>query len=117
MHILKDLDQIKPPDEIPELREITKHKIQLEPEEISLAKTLVEKMSNKALDLTEYSDSYSKEHGRVVEAKIKGKPIVTKHEPKPKDIPTDHSKHLKQVCKSKSPKNNYCRNGASAVGI
>ena len=61
MHILKYLDEIKPPDEIPELREIIKHKIQLEPEEISLAKTLVEKMSNKALDLTEYSDSYSKE--------------------------------------------------------
>ena len=104
MHILKYLDQIKPPDEIPELREITKHKIQLEPEEISLAKTLVEKMSNKALDLTEYSDSYSKELGRVVEAKIKGKPIVTKHEPKPKDTPTDLLEALKasmQVKKSK----------------
>ena len=61
MHILKYLDQIKPPDEIPELREFTKHKIQLEPEEISLAKTLVEKMINKALHFTEYSHSYSKE--------------------------------------------------------
>jgi DNA end-binding protein Ku len=95
MHILNYLDQIKPPDEIPELREIAKHKIQLEPEEISLAETLVEKMSNKALDLTEYSDSYSKELRRLVEAKIKGKPIVTKHEPKPKDTPTDLLEALK----------------------
>jgi DNA end-binding protein Ku len=92
MHILKYLDEIKPPDEIPELREIAKHKIQLEPEEISLAKTLVEKMSNNALDLTEYSDSYSKE---LVEAKIKGKPIVAKHEPKPKETPTDLLEALK----------------------
>jgi len=95
MHILKYLDEIKPPDEIPELREITKHKIQLDPEEISLAKTLVEKMSNKALDLTEYSDSYSKELRRVIEAKIKGKPIVNKDEPKPKNPPADLLEALK----------------------
>ena len=95
MHILKYLDEIKPPDEIPELREIAKHKIQLGPEEISLAKTLVEKMSNNALDLTEYSDSYSKELRRLVEAKIKGKPIVAKHEPEPKETPTDLLEALK----------------------
>lgn len=104
MHILKYLEEIKPPDEIPELREITKHKIQLEPEEISLAKTLVEKMSNKALDLTEYSDSYSKELRRVIEAKIKGKPIVTKHEPKPKNTPTNLLEALKASMLAKKSK-------------
>ncbi len=104
MHILKYLDEIKPPDEIPELREIIKHKVQLEPEEISLAKTLVEKMSNKALDLTEYSDSYSKELRRVIEAKIKGKPIVTKHESKPKDTPMDLLEALKASMEAKKSK-------------
>lgn len=104
MHILKYLDEIKPPDEIPELREITKHKIQLEPEEISLAKTLVEKMSNKALDLTEYSDSYSKELRRAIEAKIKGKPIVTKHEPKPNNTPTNLLEALKASMQAKKSK-------------
>jgi DNA end-binding protein Ku len=104
MHILKYLDEIKPPDEIPELRETAKHKINLEPEEVSLAKTLVEKMSSKALDLTEYSDFYTKELRSLADAKIKGKPIVTKHEPKQKDTPVNLLAALKasmQVKKSK----------------
>jgi DNA end-binding protein Ku len=104
MHILKYLDELKPPDEIPELREIAKQKIKLEPEEISLAKTLVEKLSSKSLDLTEYSDSYTKELRSLVEAKSTGKPISIKHESKQKASPTDLISALKasmQVKKSK----------------
>jgi DNA end-binding protein Ku len=106
MHILKYLDQIKPPDEIPELREVAKHKMKLEPEEIILAKTLVEKMSSKDLDLTEYSDTYAKELRSLVQAKIKGKPIVTKHDTKHKDAPTNLLAALRASIQVKNPKNN-----------
>jgi DNA end-binding protein Ku len=102
MHVLRYLDEIKPPDEIPELSEIAKHKIKLEPEEISLAKTLVEKLSSKGLDLTEYSDSYAKELRSLVEAKSKGKPRAIEHETKQKaDPPTDLLGALKESMRIK----------------
>ncbi len=61
MHILKYLDEIRPADEIPEIIEVTKEKPKLEAEELSLAKMLVDKFSNKDLDLSEYYDTYAKE--------------------------------------------------------
>jgi len=104
MHILKYLDQIKPPDEIPELRQIAHQRFKFEPEEISLAKRLVETMSSKSLDLTEYSDSYSKELRNLVQSKIKGKPIVTKHQPKHKDTLTNLLDALKASMQAEKSK-------------
>jgi DNA end-binding protein Ku len=66
--------------------------------------TLVEKLSSKSLDLTDYSDSYTKELRSLVAAKTKGKPIAVKHESKQKASPTDLISALKasmQVEKSK----------------
>jgi non-homologous end joining protein Ku len=52
-------------------------------------------MTSKALDLTQYSDSYAKELRSIVEAKSKGKPLVTKQDYNPKDTPTDLLEALK----------------------
>ena len=94
MHILKYLDEIKPADEIPEIREASKQKNKLDPEEISLANLLVEKYSRKDLDLSQYSDTYTKELQRLIDAKSKGKPLLVKSESKKKS-PPDLLKALK----------------------
>ena len=94
MHILKYLDEIKPADEIPEIREASKQKNKLNPEEISLANLLVEKYSRKYLDLSQYSDTYTKELQRLIDAKSKGKPLLVKSESKKKS-PPDLLKALK----------------------
>jgi DNA end-binding protein Ku len=104
MHILKYLDEIKPPDEIPDIREASKQKTKFESEEISLAKTLVDKFTSKALDLSDYSDTYAKEIKRLIDAKSKGKTIVVKPEPKQKIAPDllEALKASMQVKKTKS---------------
>jgi DNA end-binding protein Ku len=103
MHVLKYLDEIRPTDDIPEIIEAAKQRAHLEPEEISLAKMLVDKFSSKQLDLSDYSDSYAQELEKLIEAKRKGKSIIAKHEPKQKVKP-DLLEALKasiQVKKSK----------------
>ena len=87
MHILRYLDEIRPTDDIPEITEAAKQRSKLEPEEISLAKMLVDKFSSKHLDLSDYSDTYSQELEKIIEAKSKGKAIITKSEPKQKVAP------------------------------
>ena len=87
MHILRYLDEIRPTDDIPEITEAAKQRAKLGPEEISLAKMLVDKFSSKRLDLSEYSDTYAQELKKLIEAKSKGKPIVSKPEPKQKVKP------------------------------
>jgi DNA end-binding protein Ku len=104
MHVLKYLDEIRPPDEIPEMMEVTREKIKFEPEEMELAKELVEKFSSKRLDLGEYSDTYSKELRRLIEAKSKGKPLVIKSEPKDKHRPPDLLEALKASIQIKMAK-------------
>lgn len=103
MHILRYLDEIRPTDDIPEITEAAKQRGKLEPEEISLAKMLVDKFSSKQLDLTDYSDTYTQELEKLIEAKSKGRPIVTKPEPRQK-VTSDLLEALKasmQVKKSK----------------
>jgi DNA end-binding protein Ku len=104
MHVLKYLDEIRPPDEIPEMREVTREKIKFEPEELGLAKELVQKFSSKGLDLSEYSDTYAKDLEMLIEAKRKGKPLVIEGEPKETHGPPDLLEALKasmQIKKSK----------------
>jgi DNA end-binding protein Ku len=104
MHILKYLGEIKPIDEIPEMTEAIKQKTKLEPEEISLANVLVDNFSSKHLDLSEYSDTYVEELGRLIDAKSKDKPRLVKSEPKQK-VPPDLLDALKasmQVKKAKA---------------
>lgn len=103
MHILRYLDEIRPTDDIPEITEAAKQRAKLEPEEISLAKMLVDKFTSKQLDLSNYSDTYAQELEKLIEAKSKGKPIVTKPEPKQKVTPDllEALKASMQVKKSK----------------
>jgi len=103
MHILKYLDEIRPTDEIPEITELAKENAKPEPEELSLAKMLVDKFSSKDLDLSEYSDKYASELEKLIEAKRKGKPLVLKAEPKQKTTPDllEALKASMQVKKSK----------------
>jgi DNA end-binding protein Ku len=104
MHVLKYFDEIRPPDEIPEMREVAREKMKFEPGEESLAKELVERFSSKGLDLSEYSDTYSRELGRLVEAKSKGKPLPVVNEPKEKPQPRDLLEALKASIQLKKPK-------------
>jgi DNA end-binding protein Ku len=104
MHVLKYLDEIRPPDEIPEMREVAKEKMKFEPEEVSLAKELVERLSSKGLDLSEYSDTYSKELSRLIDAKSKGKPLPVMDEPKDKPEPKDLLEALKASIQLKKSK-------------
>ena len=87
MHVLRYLDEIRPTDDIPEITEAAKQRSKLEPEELSLAKMLVDKFSSKHLDLSDYSHTYSQELEKLIEAKRKGKPIITKSEHKQKVAP------------------------------
>jgi DNA end-binding protein Ku len=45
---------------------------------------LVDKFSNKHLDLSDYHDTYAEELEKLIDAKAKGKPIIVKAEPKQK---------------------------------
>lgn len=77
MHVLHYLDEIRPLDEIKEISEIASAKVKLEEQELSLGKTLVEQLSADELDVSEYSDAYTKQVEELIEAKAKGKELVT----------------------------------------
>lgn len=83
MHILHYLDEIRPVDEIEGFTDAQKIKTDNK-EELSLGKLLVENLSSKHFDMSKYSDSYTKELKKLVEAKSKGKtyakPIVKEKE-------------------------------------
>src|SRR5215469_15568965 len=76
MHVLHYLDEIRPADEIPELKNM--QKVSLDSKELSLGKLLVENLSTERLDLSQYSDAYSKELEKLIDSKVKGKPISEK---------------------------------------
>ena len=103
MHILKYLDEIRPTDDIAELKEAASSAKKLEREEISLAKMLVDKFSSKELDLSEYTDSYT-ELERLIDAKAKGKPLISREEPEQMVKPDllEALKASKQIKKTKS---------------
>ena len=76
MHMLHYLDEIRPADEIPELKEM--QKVSLDSKEMSLGKLLVENLSSEHLDLSKYSDAYTKELEKLIDSKVKGKPVSVK---------------------------------------
>ena len=76
MHILHYLDEIRPADEIPELKGV--QWVSLNNNELSLGKLLVDNLSSEHLDLSKYSDAYTKELERLIDSKTKGKPISEK---------------------------------------
>jgi len=77
MHVLHFLDEIKPMDEIKEIAELASAKVKLDEQELSLGKTLVEQLTSDDLDIGEYSDAYTKQVEELIQAKAKGKDLVT----------------------------------------
>jgi DNA end-binding protein Ku len=72
------LDEIRPVDEISELKEL--QRVTVDNKELSLGKMLVENLSSEHFDLSQYSDAYAKELEKLIDSKAKGKPIVAKPE-------------------------------------
>jgi DNA end-binding protein Ku len=70
MHQLKYLDEIRPMDEIEGISNSQQPKV--EDNELSLGKTLVDTLTSQQFDIGKYSDTYSKEVKKLIEAKSKG---------------------------------------------
>jgi DNA end-binding protein Ku len=78
MHLLHYIDEIRPVDEISELKELQRANV--DNKELSLGKLLVENLSSEHFDLSQYSDAYAKELEKLIDSKAKGKTIVVKPE-------------------------------------
>jgi DNA end-binding protein Ku len=74
MHILHYLDEIRPVDEIDELKNI--ERASLDSKELSLGKMLVENLTSEHLDLSKYSDAYTEELEKPVEKVEQTKDLV-----------------------------------------
>ena len=74
MHLLHYLDDIRPVDEISELRDLQRTAV--DNKELSLGKLLVENLSSETFDPSKYSDAYAKELEKLIESKVKGKMTV-----------------------------------------
>jgi DNA end-binding protein Ku len=96
MHLVHYLDEIRPVDEIDELKDI--QRASLDSKELSLGKMLVENLASEHLDLSKYSDAYTKELEKLIEAKSKGKTVIEKLSRK-WSRPKISSRHLRPVCR------------------
>lgn len=76
MHQLHYLEEVKPIDEIKEISANASSKIKIDDQEIALGETLVDNLTSKDLDLSEYSDAYTKQLEEMISAKAQGKTIV-----------------------------------------
>jgi DNA end-binding protein Ku len=85
MHQLKYLDEIRPMDEIGGL-DSTQN---IDANELSLGKTLVENLTAEEFDLSQYSDAYAKELEKLIEAKSRGEKVTIKEEEEKPEEPTD----------------------------
>src|ERR687885_1302087 len=74
MHQLRYIDEIKPVDEIEGMDgSISSQQSSIDDKELSLGKTLVENLSSKEFDISQYSDEYTKQLKQLINAKITGK--------------------------------------------
>jgi DNA end-binding protein Ku len=73
---LRYIDEIKPVDEIEGMDGSAASSSQqpsIDDKELSLVKTLVENLSSKEFDISQYSDEYTKQLEQLINAKITGK--------------------------------------------
>ena len=94
MHLLHYLDDIKPVDEISELKDLQRAAI--DSKELSLGKLLVENLSSDELDLSKYSDTYAKELEKLIESKVKGRMVVAE----PQRVKREETKDLVAALKA-----------------
>ena len=88
MHLLHYLDDIRPVDEISELRDLQRAAI--DNKELSLGKLLVENLASEHFDPSKYSDAYAKELEKLIESKVKGRMVVAE----PQKVKADETKDL-----------------------
>ena len=107
MHILHYLDEIRPIDEIKEISAIATSKVRLEEQEVALGKMLVDQLGSERFDISDYSDSYTKELEKLIEAKSQGKLHIVKEE-EPEETTKDLLEALKaSVTKSTSTRSKH----------
>jgi DNA end-binding protein Ku len=81
MHQLRYIDEIKPVDEVEEMSGAaaaaaaasSSSQPLIDNKELSLGKTLVENLTSKEFDISEYSDEYTKQLEQLINAKASGK--------------------------------------------
>src|ERR671939_1424982 len=81
MHQLRYIDEIKPVDEVEGMDGSSSSSSSQQPsidsKELSLGKTLVENLSNKEFDISQYSDEYTKQLDKIIKTKATGTDTVS----------------------------------------
>jgi DNA end-binding protein Ku len=77
MHQLRYIDELKPVNEVEGMDGAASQQPQIDNKELSLGKTLVENLSSKEeFDISQYSDEYTKQLEKIINAKVTGKQTV-----------------------------------------
>lgn len=76
MHQLRYIDELKPVNEVEGMDGAASQQPQIDNKELSLGKTLVENLSSKEFDISQYSDEYTKQLEKIISAKVTGKQTV-----------------------------------------
>jgi DNA end-binding protein Ku len=108
MHQLKYLDEIKPMDEVEGISSSQQPKV--EDKELSLGKTLVDNLTSEQFDIGKYSDTYSKELEKLIEAKSKGQKVTVREEEEKAEDTTNLLEALKASINVKSKPRRQKRN-------
>jgi DNA end-binding protein Ku len=100
MHQLRYIDEIKPVDEVEEMSGAAAASSQppIDNKEVSLGKTLVENLTNKEFDISQYFDEYTKQLEQLINAKASGKKIL--HNASAENEEEDVSKNLLEALKA-----------------
>jgi DNA end-binding protein Ku len=101
MHQLRYIDEVKPVDEVEGMDGSSSSSSQqpsIDSKELSLGKTLVENLTNKEFDISQYSDEYTKQLEKIINAKATGKENVSNTLSKNQD--EDVSKNLLEALKA-----------------
>ena len=110
MHQLRYIDEVKPVDEVEGMDGSSSSSQQpsIDSKELSLGKTLVENLSNKEFDISQYSDEYTNQLEKIINAKATGKETVgTLSKNQDEDVSKNLLEALKASLQQKSkPKRN-----------
>ena len=109
VHLLHYQDELRPMDEIKEITAMAGEKVRPDEKELQLGKMLVNELSSDRFDASEFSDLYTRELEKLIEAKAKGKEIITVPEASREQPTTDLLEALKASVKKVSDANNKGR--------
>lgn len=100
MHQLRYIDELKPVNEVEGMDGAASQQPQIDNKELSLGKTLVENLSSKEFDISQYSDEYAKQLEKIINAKVTGKQTVNVTEDGKGGGGEDVSKNLLEALKA-----------------